>query len=148
MDKEAIKRFCLNQLDKQLKTLKDLMQEVQQASNLETKSTAGDKHDTARAHAQNEVERLGKQVQQLESSMQDLLRLPVESHNKVQRGSLVKSSCGDFYIAVALLPSLTSHQQFIALSPSAPLAQRMLGRAVGDEFLRLDGVKCKILGVH
>jgi hypothetical protein len=62
MNKQEIKTICLTKIREQQIELQALIDEVQNASNNETKSTAGDKHDTARAQAQIEVERLNKQL--------------------------------------------------------------------------------------
>lgn len=65
MNKTELREACLNVLKKKIKVLQAAIDEAQSASNQETKSTAGDKHDTAKAHAQNETERLGKQMNQM-----------------------------------------------------------------------------------
>jgi len=52
------------------------MDAVQQSANSETKSTAGDKHETARAMAQLEVEMLSKQLEEVNKSIALLKRIP------------------------------------------------------------------------
>ena len=61
LKKEVIKKIDLL-LDEKIFTLVSTIKLTQEASNNNTKSTAGDKHYTERAMAQLEIEKLQKQL--------------------------------------------------------------------------------------
>ncbi len=133
-DKEQLKAVCLAIIDKKLNTLRESIQEAQSSSNNETKSTAGDKHETSRAMAQLEVERLSQQLQQQERLRSLLNSVSTSKQAKVQSGAIVKTNQGTFYLSVAL--GAIKHKNFtlMTLGMGAPISQLMLHLSVGDTF--------------
>ena len=64
-------------LEKRSQEIRKEMDTAQQSANSETKSTAGDKHETARAMAQLEVEMLSKQLEEVNKSIAQLKRIHI-----------------------------------------------------------------------
>jgi len=147
MDKLIIKNTCLKIVLNKLQDLQSAINEAQMAANNETKSTAGDKHDTAKAHAQNETERLGMQMAQFLSMQQGLMRLPLEDHEKIQVGSYVESNRGNFYISAALGKVKTEQNEFFAISLNAPVGQLLFQKAKGEHIMLPNGEICVIVNV-
>jgi hypothetical protein len=147
MDKHKLKQLCLDKLKQQQTDLQSLINEVQAASNNETKSTAGDKHDTARAQAQIEVERLSKQLGLINQMLADANKLSSEKFGKVQLGSFVRTSAGNFYVSVALGKMQCEDLEFFSISMSSPLFENLKGMVTGEEFEMLNISKIKILSV-
>ncbi len=143
-DKNAIKAQCQKELNERIAALNQVIRDVQTASNQETKSTAGDKHDTSRAQAQLEVERLGNQLKNLENMQQDLDRISTEPHTIVQQGSYVKTSCGDFYLAVALGKLTMEQDLFFAVSMLSPIGLLLKSKKAKDAFNMPNGSKCMV----
>lgn len=149
MNKNNIKAICLLKVSSQIDELQEMIKEVQTASNSETKSTAGDKHETARAQAQNEKDRLSRQLSQLQSSYRLLHQVPTTTSEQIQLGSFVKTSQGDFYVSTGLGSLKTEEGAiFFAISLNAPLGQRLLGKRVGDHLEMPNGKSCEVLEVH
>lgn len=144
MNKKEIKALCVQKLEAQIQELKSVMMEVQNSSNQETKSTAGDKHDTARAQAQNEVERLGNQLLNLEHMLLDLSKITTDSSEIVKPGSMVLTSCGRFYMSVSLGKMSFVDFDFFAISQQSPVGQMMMGKKVNGTFQLPNGQKCSI----
>lgn len=147
MNKTELKEACLNVLKKKIQVLQAAIDEAQSASNQETKSTAGDKHDTAKAHAQNETERLGMQMNQMLQMLESCKRLSVEPHSKIQVGSLVKTNLGNFYLSVALGKMQLNEYEFFAISLNAPVGQMLFGKVPGSSLVLPNGGKCVVDGV-
>ena len=63
--KQKIFAACLASLDEKINSLKTSLLELEEGSENDTKSSAGDKHETARAMMQIEQEKLGKQLNEL-----------------------------------------------------------------------------------
>lgn len=144
MNKNKLKEACLKLLEEKIQMLQTAIDEAQSASNQETKSTAGDKHDTAKAHAQNETERLGNQMAQMQQMFESCKRLSTEVHSKIQVGSFVQTNRGNFYISVALGKMNLEGLDFFAISLQAPLGQLLFGKVAGDEFVMMNGQACEI----
>jgi hypothetical protein len=147
MDKEKLKEACLQKITVQKLNLQNLINEVQQASNNETKSTAGDKHDTARAQAQIEVERLSNQMELLNKLQSDLMQLPTNVSTKIQLGSFVCTSIGNFYVSQALGKMQYQDLDFFAISTSSPLYSVLHHKSKGDSFTMLNGQTAHITSV-
>lgn len=101
----------------------------------ETKSTAGDKHETGRAMVHLEMEQAGQRLARMESMRSTMLRLDLDSvRNTVGPGALVLVQGGGFLLGVPFggfnVPGLGKIQ---AISSDAPLASAMRGKASGDE---------------
>lgn len=134
MDKTWLKEECLSVIKNKINILKTSIQEVQNSSNDETKSTAGDKHETSRAMAQLEVERLSQQLQQQEKLYVLLSSVPSSKSSKVESGAVVKTNKGLFYPSVALGIIKYDQMDIMTLGMSAPISQLMLGLKPNDSF--------------
>lgn len=134
MDKVLLKEECLSVLRAKINVLKASIQEVQNSSNSETKSTAGDKHETSRAMAQLEVERLSQQLLLQEKLYVLLSSVPSSKSSKVESGALVKTNKGLFYPSVALGIIKYNQATVMALGMGAPISQLMLGLKTNDHF--------------
>lgn len=147
MTKTEIKQICIERLNNQIVDLKNMMIDVQSASNQETKSTAGDKHDTARAQTQIEVERLGNQLLILENMLQDLRKISTEPSKNITLGSFVFTTFGNFYLSVSLGKISENNIDFFAISKQAPLGKILLGKSVNDSVNMPHGNSFKIVEI-
>ncbi len=110
------------------------MAELKDALGSESKSTAGDKHETGRAMIQLEQERAGHQLRQAEELLLSLQAIntmlpPAET---IQLGSLAITDKGSFYISVGLGKITLDSMLYYAVSPTAPIAAVLMGKRVGD----------------
>ena len=121
-------RACKEVLDSKIKFLNDALQEATIAGNNETKSTAGDKHETARAMMQLEQEKLGNQLVDLESQKNAFDKIDFSiSHSVVSNGSLIETNNGFFLIASALGKLEVDSKLVFVISNKSPLALNLLG---------------------
>ena len=112
------------------------IQELQDAANAETKSSAGDKYETGRAMAQREVDMLGHQLKEAEKLHLKLKGLSnVRSEGKVIPGSLVNTSSGDFYIAISMGLVTRDQMEYFIVSSDSPIGRELLGKRKGDSFV-------------
>lgn len=127
--KRDIHQECMKIVDEKLETLRTEFRLYQESAANETKSTAGDKHDTGKAMMQMEQEKLGKQLNELLSSKSILSSINLkDTFRVVSSGSLVETNHGIFYISVSLGKILVSQKEIFAVSIHSPLAQLMQGK--------------------
>lgn len=113
------------------KTLHDLTDSAAD----ETKSTAGDKHETALAMLQIEQENSSRQLSEALKQKAVLEKIdPSLQPEQVVSGSLVKTSKGYFFISVGLGKITVDGQLIIALSPESPLGMQMMHLKQNDSF--------------
>lgn len=126
---------CQGQLNERRAAIEAAIAGVMESMEQEGKSTAGDKHHTARASMQLERERLGKSLEQLERLQFALDRTPVEGgSDRVRLGSLVSTSSGQFYVAIPCEAYLEDGQIVHCMGPDSPLAGALLGKVVGQTY--------------
>ncbi|WP_420320818.1 3-oxoacyl-ACP synthase [Flagellimonas sp.] len=145
--KAQLLNFCWEILDEKETRLKKRSAELQESLGSETKSSAGDKHETGRAMVQLEQEKLGKQLVELDKTKAMLQKVDiVKDAEKVVLGSLVKTSVADYFIAISAGPFKKEGFSAFCISASAPIAQLLLGKEQGDD-ITFNGTQMEILEV-
>ena len=147
MDKVMIYKSTLEALNNKINDLRLILQESYPSMFDDSKSSAGDKHETALAMAQLEQEKLTKQLNILllqEASMKVID--PTLKHQKITIGSLVETNKGWYYFSISLGQLICQKNAFFALSLEAPLGQIMRGKVAGEQ-VTFNGMITEIIGV-
>lgn len=131
---------CNEIVDARILELKTILQEAQDAANNETKSSAGDKHETSRAMAQLETEKLTTQLSDALNLKETLSKINTkETTNQIVLGSLVFTNNRNFYVSVSLGKLEIEQDQFFAISPQSPIGKLLLTKKEKDSF-SLNGI--------
>ena len=142
--KKNIHNNCLQLLEEKISSVKKQISDINQSFTDEGKSSAGDKHETARAMAQLEVEKLHQQLHQFETQINVLKKLNPDFHSEtipiaIGTGSLIKTDKGNFFIAIPL----GKIEDVMVISAASPLGKEMIGKKAGDEVV-FNGMEYKI----
>jgi hypothetical protein len=133
--KQKLYALCLHYIEERIKGASQAIQFAQSSANEETKSSAGDKYETGRAMAQLEIEKNSAQLAEAQRLKQILLQLdPAKTNDNIQSGSLVITNQGNFYISIPAGQFAIEDENYFAISPSSPIAQKLLGLKKGDQF--------------
>ena len=131
--KEKIYKHFLQTVNDKVAMLQQVLTDLKDSGANETKSTAGDKHETALAMLQIEEANKRAQLQELLLQKAAVERLnPSVETTLVCIGSLVKTNKGQFYISAAMGKAVVDGQQVIAISAQSPLGEKLLGLQAGD----------------
>jgi len=145
--KQALHQRCLALAEERIMALQHIITETQLAANNETKSSSGDKHETGRAMAQLETEKLTTQLNELLNIKQSLAQInPAITGNKVVLGSLVYTNKGNFYISASIGKVTIDYQSFFVISSASPMGKLLLTKKEKESF-SLNGIEYTILGV-
>ena len=109
------------------------MQNAQQSANSEERSTAGDKHDTARAMSHLEQEKSAKYLDEaikLKRAFSELLK--AKSSDTIDFGSLVVTNQGTYFIALSMGAVKLNDNNYFVVSPTSPVAIAFKGLKLGD----------------
>lgn len=131
-DKVKLKNHCISVLKDKLKLLMNDISEAQDSSNDETKSTAGDKHETSRAMAQLEVERLSQQLESQENILKLLQATATHVGQTIQNGSIVMTDKGIYYLSAAIGMVRFENTNIMTIGMNAPISQLLLSKKKGD----------------
>jgi len=145
--KQALHQRCLTIAEERIVALQHIITETQLAANNETKSSSGDKHETGRAMAQLETEKLTAQLSELRNIKQSLTQInPAITGNKVVLGSLVYTNKGNFYISASIGKVVIENQTFFAISSASPMGKLLFTKKENESF-SLNGIEYTILRV-
>lgn len=137
--KQNIFEACAQLLDQKIDALNHSLQQVTESADNETKSTAGDKYETARAMMQMEQEKLGRQLKEILEQRSQLQKIDISlTHLTVAKGSLVLTDKGYLFISVGIGKVQADGETVIAISPLSPLGKKLIGLKP-DDRIELNG---------
>lgn len=151
-DFNAIKRatyaHCIQFVEERLKRIQLQIGELEYALTSETKSSAGDKHETGRAMIQLEREKCGQQLSELEKTKQVLSKVPQDRNTQtVGLGSLVKTDICFYYIAISAGAFDHKGTPVYCISAATPIGELLMGESVGLRF-HFNGNNVSILEIY
>ncbi|MDG1730413.1 MAG: 3-oxoacyl-ACP synthase [Algibacter sp.] len=145
--KQELYKLCLEYVENRFQTIQNTIKEIQESLGSETKSSAGDKHETGRAMLQLEREKAGNQLAEIQKLKVLLNKVnPEITHQKVALGSVVYTTQSNYFIAISAGEIVIASNTFYAVSAATPMAQLLLSKTVGDEVLFRNGT-IKILKI-
>ena len=140
MKKNKLKQLlfdkCSDYIETRWSTIQSSIEEIQESLTSETKSSAGDKHETGRAMLQLEREKAGQQLAEIENVKNALAQINIEKTSEtVIIGSLVYTSQFNYFITISAGLLTVDSETFYAISPQTPIGQLLLGKRVGERFV-------------
>lgn len=145
--KEQLYQQCLQAIDANKEKIAKAIAQVVESLSSESKSTAGDKHETGRAMLQLEREKLGQQLQHIEATRNQLLQIDsTKSHTVISIGSYIQTSQLHLFLSVAVGQINVAGISVMAISPQSPLGMALLGNKEGD-IIEFRGLTHTILKV-
>ncbi len=139
--KQKIHTRCHELVGEKILSLQNSLLELEEGSEDDTKSSAGDKHETARAMMHIEQEKITHQINEVleQKSILEKIGIPA-GVTQIKTGSLVKTNNGYLFVSVALGKIDVEKISVIILSPQSPLGIKLLGLGVNE--------KTEINGTH
>ena len=134
--KEELYKACEIFVENRLSNLQQSMNDIQKAMLSETKSSAGDKHETGRAMLQLEREQLGVQLAEIQKVKEALYKIDIKkSSQAVCLGSVVFTTQVNYFIAISAGEIILENNSFYAISPHTPIGQLLVSKKTGDEIV-------------
>lgn len=131
--KEKIYAHYLQVINDKVAMLQQILADLKESGSNETKSTAGDKHETALAMLQIEQANTRGQLQDALTQKAALEKInPALAAPVIVNGSLVKTSMGYLFISIALGKTMLENTTVFALSPQSPLGKKLMGLKAGE----------------
>ena len=132
---ELLYAHCQKYIEANRLLLEEQKKVLQGALMSESKSSAGDKHETARAMVQLEREKLGKQIDELEQNQQKLNTLKNhKTTTSVSLGSVVLTDKENYYISIATNFCEIDAKKYYCISAQSPIGKLLIGKKVNDKI--------------
>jgi len=131
--KQNLFNLCLESIDSRFQTIQNTISEIQESLTSETKSSAGDKHETGRAMLQLEREKAGNQLAEINKTKVALSKIDISNTSQtVGLGSVIYTNQANYYIAISAGELTYNNQKFYAISPNTPIGLLLIGKTVND----------------
>ena len=131
--KEALFSQCESFVNKRLQTVEAVLSSNQKALQSETKSSAGDKHETGRAMLQLEMEKAGQQLSGIAQLKVVLSKIDVlKSSKNACLGSVIITAKVSYFLSISAGQLVVADKSYFAISVSSPIGKLLLGKQEKD----------------
>lgn len=146
--KMQLLQLCEEYVEARIERAEEPIKRARNAANSESKSSAGDKHETTQAMAHLEQEKNAKQLGEALKLKRAIVELKnVQSTEVVDFGSLVETNKGFYYIGLSIGAVKLKGENYFVIAPTAPIALSMKGLKAGDSMV-FNGNKFEIISVR
>lgn len=148
MTKTQVIEALQEAIDLKINDLQMQLDEILKSMQNDTKSTAGDKHETSRAMAQIEQEKIGNQLAETLKLKNQLVSISsISSNDKIRSGNLIETNNGYFFLGIPFGQLKIGSISVFCLSVVAPLGQLLLDKKMNDVIL-LNGNSIEIIRIY
>lgn len=131
--KEALFSQCESFVNKRLQTVEAVLSSNQKALQSETKSSAGDKHETGRAMLQLEMEKAGQQLAGITQMQVVLSKIDISKTSKnACLGSIIVTDKARYFLSLSAGQLVVEDKRYFAISVSSPIGKLLLGKQEKD----------------
>lgn len=137
--KKQLYNQCFDFIENRFITIKNSINDIQEALNSETKNASGDKHETGRAMLQIDLEKTGNQLNEILKIKDILKKVDINKRSDTVRlGSVVYTSKFNYFIAISAGSLLFENNNFYAIASDTPIGQLLASKCVGDQIVFRD----------
>ena len=133
--KKKLQKACVLFVEDRLITITNSVESNKKALFSETKSSAGDKHETGCAMLQLEMEKANQQLVSINQMKAVLYKMGVENtSHRICLGSLIVTNKGSYFLAISAGKITIDSVDYYAVSTNSPIGEQLLGKKVGNKI--------------
>ncbi|WP_299666984.1 3-oxoacyl-ACP synthase [uncultured Polaribacter sp.] len=150
--KEELFIQCEMFVNKRLQTVEEIIASNQKALQSETKSSAGDKHETGRAMLQLEMEKASQQLAGISQMKEVLAKIDftntgTSTVKNAHLGSVIFTEKAHYFLSISAGQLTVAGKQYFAVSAASPIGKLLLGKQE-NEIFSFNGNSIKILKIQ
>ncbi|SNR52521.1 3-oxoacyl-ACP synthase [Lutibacter flavus] len=131
--KQQLLKMCFQFVEEKHNTISKSIASNKKDLFSETKSSAGDKHETGRAMIQLEMEKAGQQLSEVNKMQEALSKITIEKESEVVcLGSLIITDKGIFFLAISVGKAIVDAKDYFVVSTNSPIGNQLLGKKTGE----------------
>ena len=147
MQKQELIKACDDYFKNKINTLNLIISELTESANSESKSSAGDKHETSKAMMQLEREKLGNQLKEGEEQLAEFEKINFNKNfQMIEQGCLIETDKGYFFIAGSVGKMKVGDEFIFVISWKSPLARALEGKKNKD-VVNFNGTAYEIISI-
>ncbi|MBC8052318.1 MAG: 3-oxoacyl-ACP synthase [Sphingobacteriaceae bacterium] len=133
--KRALLEKCSQYVEERIKSAENAITSAKEASQDDTKSSAGDKYETTREMMQQEISRNEAQLYEAMKLKHQLSQISIDkSSDSIQNGSVAITDNGNFFISISAGLLTIENESFFAISSFSPIGKQLIGLRTGGMF--------------
>ncbi|PCH51486.1 MAG: 3-oxoacyl-ACP synthase [Flavobacteriaceae bacterium] len=133
--KKKLYEACLFFVEEKHHTVTSIIESNKKALFSETKSSAGDKHETGRAMLQLEMEKASQQLAVIIEMKEVLAKIKIQKTSNIScLGSLIITNKVSYYLAISTGKITIENTDYYAVSTNSPIGKQLLGKRIGDRI--------------
>ena len=133
--KRELYHKCTQYIDQRIESIHKKLADVAESRSNETKSSAGDKHETGRTMMQLEEQKATVQLYAALEVKQTMEQIDINKENNVAAlGSLVICDKGNYYIAISSGKMKIDETLYYGISLQSPIGILLAGKLIGDQI--------------
>lgn len=148
MNKDIVHQCVCDFLQDKINQLQQILEDVCGSTAEDSKSSAGDKHETSTSMAQLEQEKLSNQIKEFLIQRESLLKIDAtKAHYKIELGSLILTNKGWFYFSIGLGTVKVENETVFCLGLHSPIGQLLKGKQKGEKVV-FNNIETIVLEVY
>lgn len=145
--KNLLRTVLLRNTDR-LNNIQQTISSNKEALEAESKSSAGDKHETGRAMLQLEMEKAGQQYQEALRTKELVKKIDISAlATQGCLGAVVEVGSIRYFLSSSIGEVILDGEKYFCVSPNSPIGKSLLGKKIGDAIL-FRGKKNKVTNVY
>lgn len=131
--KQDLITHCTAFIEKQLSHVHQAIEVAKSTAKEESKSSAGDKHETGKSHLQLTQENNSKHLNNLQQQKRVIKLLEAyDAKDFIQLGSLVDTSNGLYFLAIGVGQVKVNDITVFIVSPASPVGKALMHKQVNE----------------
>lgn len=130
--KDKIIQYLHFYIDKKINAINVAINSSKESRDRDTKSSAGDKHETSRAMMQIELDQNEGQLSNLLRLKNEINQIPIQDFKKVKTGSLVTTNEGMYFISIGIGKIEVNANTYFAISLASPIGLLLKDKIAGE----------------
>lgn len=127
---------CKETVQNRFAKIKQTISDIEESLEDESKSSAGDKHETGRAMLQIDRENAGKQLHEIETLQALVKKIDIKTvSDYVRLGSLVYTSNDTYFISISIGQITVGKTGYYCVALQSPIGQMLSGKKKGNSFI-------------
>jgi transcription elongation GreA/GreB family factor len=133
--KAILLQECQETVARRFSKIKQTILAIEESLEDESKSSAGDKHETGRAMLQIDRENAGKQLHEIENLQALVKKIDINATSDyVRLGSLVYTNNGTYFVSISIGQVTVGKTAYFCVALQSPIGQLLSGKRKGDTF--------------
>ncbi|MCH7413909.1 hypothetical protein MM213_10460 [Belliella sp. R4-6] len=116
----------------QIADIQEQLKNLQQSSEIEEKSSAGDKYETHQEMLNQNRDILQKRLSSTKVMLNQINAVPVKNISTVEEGALIEVPMGNVWVSVAMGKVNLDGKDYLLVSKESPLISALWGLKKGD----------------